>query len=108
MDCLIPALTEIPEGRWFCDNCFGSDTSEEDISQLIEEMEMEVGIPETRLRVRRIDVPRITRTRQSERIRETILSRRRGAESDAAYETARPGKNSHCHQRYGFFMHLNS
>lgn len=91
MQCLSPALTEIPEGSWYCDNCFSSDTSDEDISQLIEEMEMEVGIPETRLRVRRLDVPRITRTRQSERIRATILSRRQGGESDAVSDAAVPG-----------------
>lgn len=85
MECLIPPLTEIPEGRWYCDNCFGSDTSEEDISQLIEEMEMEVGIPETRLRVRRVNAaPRITRTRQSERIRTSILNRMHELESDDA------------------------
>lgn len=94
MECLIPAMTEIPEGSWYCDNCFGSDTSEEDISQLIEEMESEVGIPETRLRVRRVAVPRITRTRQSERIRATILSRRLGGESDAASDAAVPGNVS--------------
>lgn len=95
MDCLIPPLAEIPEGSWYCDNCFCSDTSEEDINQLIEEMEMEVGIPETRLRVRRVDVPRITRTRQSERIRATILSRRQGEDSDAiGGDVAVPGTNA--------------
>ena len=77
MECLIPTLAVVPEGSWYCDNCFGSDSSEDDISQLIEEMEMEIGVPETRLRVRRVTVPRITRTRQSERIRTTILNRRR-------------------------------
>lgn len=93
MDCLIPPLAEIPEGSWYCDNCFCSDTSEEDINQLIEEMEMEVGIPETRLRVRRVDAPRITRTRQSERIRATILSRRHGSDSDTmGGDGTTPGK----------------
>lgn len=94
MDCLIPALTEIPDGSWYCDNCFSSDTSEEDINQLIEEMQTEVGIPETRLRVRRVGVPRITRTRQSERIRATILNRRRGGDSDNTnMDPATPGGN---------------
>ncbi|KAJ6635808.1 hypothetical protein Bhyg_14394, partial [Pseudolycoriella hygida] len=51
-------------------------SGDDDIHQLIEEFEREVGIPETRLRVRRVeDQPRITRTRQSERIRAAILSR---------------------------------
>lgn len=79
MDCLNPPLTEVPSNSWYCDYCFASDASaaeEDDINQLIEEMEMEIGVPETRLRVRRIeDTPRIVRTRQSERIRATILSR---------------------------------
>lgn len=78
MDCLNPPLTEVPTGSWYCDNCFASELSsgEDDINQLIEELETEIGIPETRLRVRRVDdQPRITRTRQSERIRAAILSR---------------------------------
>lgn len=77
MDCLSPPLSEIPESSWYCDYCFASDLSndEEEVNQLIAEMEV-VGVPETRLRVRRVgDTPRITRTRQSERIRATILSR---------------------------------
>lgn len=78
MDCLDPPLTEIPAGSWYCDNCFESesDVTDEDIGQLIEDMEMEVGVPETRLRVRRIDTPRIARTRQSERIMTSIRNRR--------------------------------
>lgn len=79
MECLDPPLTEIPEGSWYCDNCFESESnaSDEDISQLIEDMETEVGIPETRLRVRRLEAPpRIARTRQSERIMTTIRNRR--------------------------------
>lgn len=75
MDCLTPPLTEIPEGSWYCDNCFASDTSEDDITQVLAEME-NFTAPETRLRVRREIVPRITRTRQSERIRTTIRNRR--------------------------------
>ncbi len=78
MDCLNPPLTDVPTGSWYCDNCFASEQSsdEDDINQLIEELETEIGIPETRLRVRRVgDQPRITRTRQSERIRASILNR---------------------------------
>lgn len=78
MDCLNPPLTDVPTGSWYCDNCFASEQSsaEDDINQLIEELETEIGIPETRLRVRRVgDHPRITRTRQSERIRASIINR---------------------------------
>ena len=81
MDCLAPALLEIPSGSWYCDNCFASDASSvaddaENLNHLIAELEMEIGVPETRLRVRRIEeTPRITRTRQSERIRAAIMSR---------------------------------
>lgn len=81
MDCLQPALTEIPASSWYCDYCFDSDASANDdeaaISELITELE-QIGVPETRLRVRyseTVVAPRITRTRQSERIRATILSR---------------------------------
>lgn len=94
MECLIPPLTEIPEGSWYCDNCFGSDASEaseEDYAPLIEERDTEIGIPETRLRVRRVIVPRITRTRQSERILATIMSRRVRAE-DAPPNFDMPGR----------------
>lgn len=78
MDCLVPPLTEIPEGSWYCDNCFSSESeaSEEDIGQLLADLETEVGVPETRLRVRRIQAPRVARTRQSERIMTTIRNRR--------------------------------
>lgn len=78
MDCLVPALTEIPEGSWYCDNCFASDMSEDDLSQVLAEMES-IVMPSTRLRIRREEAPRITRTRQSERIRATIRSRRDNA-----------------------------
>lgn len=81
MDCLQPALTEIPASAWYCDYCFDSDASaddDEDIGQLLSEMQ-QIGVPPTRLRVRPVSestaAPRITRTRQSERIRATILSR---------------------------------
>lgn len=79
MDCLNPPLADVPTGSWYCDNCFASEQSSDDddtLHQLIEELETEIGIPETRLRVRRVDdQPRITRTRQSERIRASIISR---------------------------------
>lgn len=78
MDCLVPALTEIPEGSWYCDNCFASDMSEDDISEVLAEMES-IVLPSTRMRIRREVAPRITRTRQSERIRATIQSRRANA-----------------------------
>lgn len=84
MGCLDPPLTEIPEGSWYCDNCFDSDASDDvDITQLIAEMD-DLPVPATRLRVRREDVPRITRTRQSERIRATILNRRHENRNDVA------------------------
>lgn len=93
MECLVPPLVEIPEGSWYCDNCFGSDASDasdEDFAPLIEERDAEMGVPETRLRVRRVTVPRITRTRQSERILATIMSRRVRAE-DAPADFDMPG-----------------
>lgn len=84
MDCLHPALEEIPANAWYCDYCFDSEAeeAEEDaaaIGELLSEMR-ELGEPATRLRARpaavpATDTPRITRTRQSERIRATILSR---------------------------------
>lgn len=94
MDCLTPALVEIPEGSWYCDNCFASETSEDDITEVLAELaEMEtMTIPETRLRVRREIVPRITRTRQSERIRTTIRNRRQGTQRDATVDMSLPGK----------------
>lgn len=80
MACLTPPLLEIPQNSWYCDYCFASENSsndEDDVGYLIAQMEI-LGVPETRLRVRRTAVdapPRILRTRQSERIRATILSR---------------------------------
>lgn len=76
LECLVPQLTEVPEGSWYCDNCFASDLSEEDdITQVLAELET-IDVPPTRLRIRREVTPRIARTRQSERIRATIRSRR--------------------------------
>lgn len=73
MFCLIPPLENIPSGSWYCDNCFSSESeaSEEDINNLIEETE---ELP-TRFR-ERIAHPRMVRTRQSERIRATIVQQR--------------------------------
>lgn len=94
MECLDPPLIEIPEGSWYCDNCFDSDASEDDvdITQLIAELD-DLPVPATRLRVRREVTPRITRTRQSERIRTTILNRRQGGHSDdaAVLDLSMPG-----------------
>lgn len=95
MDCLMPALTEIPEGSWYCDNCFASDASEDDITQVLAEMET-LAVPESRLRVRREFVPRITRTRQSERIRTTILNRRQESQQVSARDISAPGKYKTC------------
>lgn len=87
MDCLRPALTEIPDSAWYCDNCFdsdGFDDEHDNLAHLLNELQ-QIGVPPTRLRVRAASLgavastsaltPRITRTRQSERIRATILSR---------------------------------
>lgn len=91
MDCLMPPLAEIPAGSWYCDNCFASDLSEEDdISQVLAEMES-IVMPSTRLRIRREVTPRITRTRQSERIRATIRSRR-GNAAEPSGSNPVPGK----------------
>lgn len=90
MDCLMPPLTEIPEGSWYCDNCFASETSEDDITQVLAEMETFTA-PETRLRVRREVVPRITRTRQSERIRTTIRNRRQETQHASTWNSSTPG-----------------
>lgn len=88
MECLVPALTEVPTEFWYCDECFASNDDDdpddalalqEEIAELMDEVR-EFGIPETRLRIRTETVPRIIRTRQSERIRDAILARtnRRG------------------------------
>lgn len=91
MDCLIPPLTEIPAGSWYCDNCFESETSEDDLAHVLAEMNEGFAVPETRLRVRREIVPRITRTRQSERIRTTIRNRRQGHQHASTWDNAAPG-----------------
>jgi PHD and RING finger domain-containing protein 1 len=76
IDCLTPALPEIPHGSWYCDNCFSSHSSSEsdegEIDDLLNELE-DVGGHLVELGRMRHQ-PRITRTRQSERIRNTILT----------------------------------
>lgn len=89
MDCLSPALLEIPEGNWYCIDCDNSENEyseseeesvEEDadideVYDLQNEIEQEIGqLPSTRLRTR--SQPQIIRTLQSERIRNAILARR--------------------------------
>lgn len=86
MECLVPALEQVPAEFWYCDDCFASNEDEdpddelalqEEIAELMDEVR-EYGIPETRLRIRTEVVhnsPRILRTRQSERIRDAILAR---------------------------------
>lgn len=80
MDCLDPPLSVIPEGSWYCDNCFDSNDEDEDEElQLAEDLHTlyedlrGMGLPETRLRVRQVQQPRILRTRQNERIRAAVL-----------------------------------
>lgn len=91
MECLVPALEEVPTEFWYCDDCFASSGDndsgdelalQEEIAELMDEVR-DFGIPESRLRIRTEvapTAPRILRTRQSERIREAILARtnRRG------------------------------
>lgn len=78
MDCLDPPLLEIPEGNWYCDDCFEtSDESEDDDPEELEDLnndvDGEIVLPESRLRNRQ--QPQILRTMQSERIRNAILAR---------------------------------
>ncbi|XP_075146934.1 uncharacterized protein LOC142221205 [Haematobia irritans] len=83
MDCLSSPLSEIPEGSWYCDNCADSqdeDEDSEDLNMLYDDIR-DMGIPETRLRVREIQQPRILRTRQNERIRAAVLRRTRATVS---------------------------
>ncbi|XP_021706346.1 PHD and RING finger domain-containing protein 1 [Aedes aegypti] len=77
MDCLNPPLTEIPSGSWYCDCCFasGSDEDDEEVEDLLNDLDEIGGVRQTRLRMRINSPPRIVRTRQSERIRATILTR---------------------------------
>ncbi|XP_022222866.2 serine/arginine repetitive matrix protein 2 [Drosophila obscura] len=92
MDCLEPALSEIPEGSWYCDECIDSnDENSDDNLDLAEDLNMlyedirGMGLPETRLRVREVQQqPRILRTRQNERIRAAVLRRTRAATSAEA------------------------
>lgn len=81
MDCLEPPLLEVPQGNWYCDDCFdSSDESEDDddpeeVDDLNNDIEEVIGdLPESRLRVRQ-QQPQILRTLQSERIRNAILAR---------------------------------
>lgn len=91
MECLVPPLTEVPAGAWYCDCCFASESSGEDETRLLEELRAEIGSVETRLRVHRAISPgrQIPRTRQSERIRATIRNRRRDDTETA--DPAMPG-----------------
>ncbi|XP_030376506.1 uncharacterized protein LOC115625553 isoform X2 [Scaptodrosophila lebanonensis] len=86
MDCLDPPLLEIPEGSWYCDNCFAShDEDMDEQLELAEDLQMlyedirGMGLPETRLRVREVQQPRILRTRQNERIRAAVLRHTRSS-----------------------------
>ncbi|XP_013098608.2 serine/arginine repetitive matrix protein 2 [Stomoxys calcitrans] len=85
MDCLSSPLSEIPEGSWYCDNCVDSEDEayedeDEDLNMLYEDIRG-MGLPETRLRVREVQQPRILRTRQNERIRAAVLRRTRATVS---------------------------
>lgn len=90
MDCLTPPIIDVPDGSWYCDNCFASEMSDDDITEILAEMETFTA-PETRLRLRRDNVPRITRTRQSERIRTTILNRRHVNQREPTHDSSMPG-----------------
>ncbi|KAM8703531.1 hypothetical protein ACLKA7_008194 [Drosophila subpalustris] len=91
MDCLDPPLFEIPEGSWYCDNCIDSNDEDEDEAlELAEDLNMlyedlrGMGLPETRLRVRQVQQPRILRTRQNERIRAAVLRHTRTSSAAGA------------------------
>lgn len=87
MDCLTPRLTQIPEGSWYCDNCFDPSAESDDVSEdlnLLYEDIRDMGIPQAALRVTELQQPRILRTRQNERIRAAIL---RATRSRAPIET---------------------
>ena len=78
MACLNPPLEEIPYGSWYCDNCFSSSDEEssdnEDVTLLNEDIEEnEGGLAVTRLRVRQAHRQPIARTRQSERVRASVV-----------------------------------
>lgn len=81
MYCLSPPLFSIPEGEWYCIYCRQSESSDEERVDMFLQNELDMleenirqsGIPARRLRVQRMEVPRILRTRQNERIRAAIL-----------------------------------
>ncbi|XP_037819834.1 uncharacterized protein LOC119609195 [Lucilia sericata] len=102
MDCLSPPLTEVPEGSWFCDNCVDSedesDDEEEDLNMLYEDIR-DMGLPESRFRVREVQQPRILRTRQNERIRAAILRRTRASIARIETTTSTTTINSSTTQR---------
>ena len=78
MECLNPPLTEIPEGEFFCDNCFQSsdeDLDDQEVNDLLNDLRDIGGMMESRFRRRIQGQPRIPRTRQSERIRGEIMRR---------------------------------
>ncbi|XP_055620591.1 PHD and RING finger domain-containing protein 1-like [Toxorhynchites rutilus septentrionalis] len=77
MECLSPPLEEIPTGSWYCDCCFASGSEEDDneVQDLLNDLDEMGGMRPTRMRQRMSSPPRIVRTRQSERIREAILTR---------------------------------
>ncbi|XP_038113307.1 PHD and RING finger domain-containing protein 1-like isoform X1 [Culex quinquefasciatus] len=78
MECLSPPLEIVPVGSWYCDCCFASASEEDDeeVNDLLNDLDNEMGgLRQTRLRQRMYSPPRIVRTRQSERIRSTILTR---------------------------------
>lgn len=74
--CLNPPLADVPQGSWYCDNCFSSEEndSENEVAELIEDVR-DMGEPSSRLRTNVSRAPRITRTRQSERIRAAVITR---------------------------------
>lgn len=72
MDCLTPPLLQIPSGNWFCADCFESSDSS---SYEIDEIGNIYNPDLMRARLRFLGQPQITRTTQSERIRNAIISR---------------------------------
>lgn len=102
MDCISPPLSEVPEGSWYCDNCVDSedeeDDGEEDLNMLYEDIR-DMGIPESRLRVREVQQPRILRTRQNERIRAAIIRHSRASMGRLETVTTTTSTNSSNGQR---------
>lgn len=103
MDCLTPPLLEVPSGNWYCDSCFDSSTDESDVDSDEISALNDVELVESRLRSRGPQ-PQITRTMQSERIRNAILARMslrsaresfgEGPSTSNARSTARPRKTT--------------